>query len=207
MRLQWGYMKSAKESIKSWGQRPWNRPWTGARETIALASAISEIGLSRGMCYGPCPVNTVTLSRTGSARFVGEHFVELMGSHEAVLEVAGFELLALALAHLGYPRLAGRYEVPVTDMATTSTWIILNDEKIEAEDYGGSGPARLRHAEVLIDTAASELAWRPTSSAVPGSHLEGTPLFAGIDVDDSWRPPAARGAAPHWRQAGPRRSA
>lgn len=197
-------MKSAKESLKSWDQRPWNRPWAGSAGTIALASGISEVGLSRGMCYGPCPVYTATLLRSGSARFVGEHFVDLMGSYEAELDVADFELLALALAHLDYPRLAGRYEVPVTDMATTTTWIILNGEKLGAQNYGGSGPARLRNAEVLIDTATSELAWRPTSSAGAASQVEGLPLFAGIDADDSWRPPVPRAGARHWTQAGPR---
>src|SRR5688500_911764 len=125
------------------------------------ADSITEIGLQRGMCYGPCPVYRVTLRRTGVSTFVGRHFVDLMGEYTAPMEASSFDALALAAADLGFERLARNYAIQVTDHATTTSWIASDRTRHEVEDYGSAGPDELHKFEDLIDAAASRLEWRP----------------------------------------------
>lgn len=70
--------------IGAWNQRPWGQPW-GDRATRETVKAISEIGLARGMCYGPCPVYRLSLARSGQALFTGEHSggVTVLGTRPA----------------------------------------------------------------------------------------------------------------------------
>lgn len=187
--------------IGPWQDRPWGEPWTGNVEAIAVAEAISEIGLGRGMCYGPCPAYAVRLRRSGHTRFDGEHFVNLMGRHRARISGEDFAVLALAVAHLRFESLSSHYAVDYTDAQATTTWIVRGGRRHSVEDYGGAGPDRLHVIEDLVDAAAAELAWTPygpTGAATAGA------LFVGLDVDEHWRPPVEDGERFHWTQSGAR---
>lgn len=149
-------------TIGGWAERPWGTPWQGNEAVSAASLAITEIGLRRGMCYGPCPVYFVTLRRSGDASYEGEYFVDLMGKHRARIGDAAFTDLALAAAYLSLESLASNYAVGHTNAATSTTWIVSNGKRQAVEDYGGAGPDRLHKLEQLIDEAAAELEWRPT---------------------------------------------
>lgn len=197
-----------KMVIGEWTQRPWGEPWADEPALITAALAIMEIGLSRGMCYGPCPVYVVRLYRSGRAGFLGEHFVDLMGPHEAEIAPEDMDTLALAVTSLGFDHLEPNYATGWTDASTTRTWIATQTGVIQVADDGGAGPRTLRLIEGLIDAAASELRWRPVAGETHGD--DGLPLFVGLDVTETWRPPTGRGTRVHWTQArgasGPRPS-
>lgn len=183
--------------IGAWAERPWGTPWRGDPAINATADGITAIGLRRGMCYGPCPVYTVTLRRSGDARFEGEHFVDLMGKHRARIDRAAFADLARAIAYVGFESLDPKYAVEWTGAATTTTWIVRNGERHEVEDYGGAGPDRLHRLVELVDEAASGLDWRPVGRSRPTGD---GPLFAGLTADETWRPPSAGEEPAHWTQ-------
>ena len=186
-------------AIGSWADRPWKVRWSG--EVVAAATQITEIGLSRGMCYGPCPVYAVRFFSDGRAEFTGEHFVNLLGEHRAHVDVADFELLTLALAHLRFGNLRRNYAVDHTDADTSTVWIVRRGRRRTVDDYGGAGPQRLRQIEALIDDAAAELHWLP--SADPALD-DLTPTFEK-PADDSWRPGADDDLPTHWTQSGEKR--
>jgi len=192
--------ESRGDAVGSWSERPWANPWASNRQTIATAAAITEIGLARGMCYGPCPVYSVRLTRDGQAIFLGEHFVDLVGRHVADVAADDFEVLALALAHLRFAGLRRQYAVEYTDAQTTTTWVVRATRRTTVEDYGDAGPQRLRHIESLIDDAAAELDWKPASGTLADTPDES--IFAGLSADDSWRPTIEADDRPHWTQAG-----
>lgn len=166
--------------IRDWTDRPWGSPWSRSESVQAAATSIDEIGLRRGMCYGPCPVYTLSLHRSGHAHLEGEHFVDLMGEHNGRIGGSAFSDLAHALAYLKVDDLERRYAVDYTDAQTTWTRIRRGRAVVEVEDYGGAGPRRLRRIEELIDAAAAEIDWEPVSR-VPDA--DDRPLFAGLDVD------------------------
>jgi hypothetical protein len=188
------------DSIGQWITRPWGHPWASNRQVMAAAAAITEIGLTRDMCYGPCPVYSVSLHRDGRADFVGEHFVDLVGQHQARVERTDFDTLALAVAHLQFGNLRRHYEVDYTDAQTTTTWVRRHGRRKTVQDYGGAGPHRLRQVEGLIDDAAADLKWAPAdlprATEGPGS------LSVGLPVDDSWRALLEPDEQPHWTQRG-----
>ena len=173
--------------ISDWRDRPWDSPWTGDPVTIAAADAVTEIGLSRSMCYGSCPVYSVSLRRSGEARFEGEHFVDLLGTHIAQIEPGDFEVLALAVAHLGFDALAPDYTVAITCQPTTTTWLVRGDVRQEVSDDGNDAAVALDVIEGLIDAAASELRWRP----------EGEERSASEGL---LRPRSSSGERRHWTQ-------
>ena len=180
------------DTIGTWDQRPWDQPWSGDRAIVA-AAGVTEIGLARSMCYGPCPVYSVTLRRDGRATFVGEQFVDLMGEHLADLDPADFDTMALALAHLRFGTLRRHYAVDHTDAPTTTTWVIRPQRRRIVEDYGDAGPRRLRQIEGLIDGAAAQLTWR----SVAGSNVEdGGRRFVDPPAGGSWRPYPEPGERP-----------
>jgi hypothetical protein len=188
------------DTIGAWSRRPWGHPWSNDRELMRAALAITEIGLARDMCYGPCPVYSVSLHRDGRAVYVGERFVDLVGDHQASVERTDFDTLALAVAHLRFGNLRRQYAVDFTDAQTTTTWAVRSGRRKTVQDYGGAGPHRLRQVEGLIDDAAAELKWqRVGGDRRPESIGK---LLAGLPVDDDWRPPLEQDERPHWTQAG-----
>lgn len=190
-----------ERTLGTWAERPWGTPWQSDEALIAAAGEITEIGLARGMCYGPCPVYGLKLRRSGDARFDGVHFVDLMGKHRARISREAFSDLALAALYVGFESLDENYAVRYTDAATTTTWIVRAGQRHQVEDYGGAGPGHLYELEELIDEAASELDWRPIGAPPPES--EG-PLFVGLEVNESWRPPDVGDPGAHWTQRGGR---
>jgi hypothetical protein len=188
------------DTIGRWSKRPWGRPWSGDREVIGAAAAITEVGLARDMCYGPCPVYSVSLHRDGRAVFMGEHFVDMLGEYRARVEPAAFETLALAVAHLRFGNLRRQYAVDYTDAQTTTTWVVRSGRRKTVQDYGGAGPHRLRQVEGLVDDAAAHLSWqladRPRATEGIGQ------VFVGVPADEHWRPSLEPDEGPHWTQRG-----
>lgn len=183
------------DAIGSWADRPWSVPWRG--EVAVPATEITEIGLSRGMCYGPCPVYAVRFFSDGRAKFTGEDFVNLLGNHRAQINVAEFELLALAISYLRFGNLRRNYAVDHTDADTTTTWIVRRGRRRTVEDYGGAGPQRLRQIESLIDDAAAGLQWLPSAESVGDEHARSTEGAA----DATWWHASDVEEERHWTQS------
>jgi hypothetical protein len=186
------------DTIGPWGKRPWSRRWSG--EVIGAAAEITEVGLARDMCYGPCPVYSVTLHRDGHAVLIGEHFVDMLGEHWAPVEPADFETLALAVASLRFGNLRRQYAVDYTDAPTTTTWVVRSGRRKTVQDYGGAGPHRLRQVEGLVDDAAADLSWQPADRP-PATEAIGQ-TFVGLPSDERWRPSFEPDERPHWTQRG-----
>lgn len=187
------------DAVGGWSDRPWSVSWSG--RVAAAATEITEIGLSRGMCYGPCPVYSVRFFSDGRAEFTGEHFVDLLGEHRAHIDHADFKLLALAVAHLRFGNLRRNYAVDHTDADTMTTWIVRRGRRRTVEDYGSAGPGRLRQIESLIDDAAADLHWLPSAE----SSVEDRSAFFEMPADDTWRVGLGADLPMHWTQSGEKR--
>ena len=88
------------------------RRWTA---TPLIASHITEISLSRGMCFGECPVYQVTLTTDGHVDFEGEAFVGLIGQHQGFIAPDRVHDLIRVILRLGFAELEPDYPAEVTD--------------------------------------------------------------------------------------------
>ena len=143
------------------------------------------------MCYGSCPVYSVTLQRAGDAIYEGENFVDLVGPFASRIDQAAFADLALAFAFLEFAALNSTYAVDHTDAATTSIWTVSEGVRKQVDDYGDAGPRRLRTLEQLIDEAASELDWRPAGASSSDAEPFNASRFVLLPET---------GEPPHWTQ-------
>ena len=64
--------------------------------------SITAISLSRGPCYGPCPVYRVTLSKVGHSAYIGESHTDRVGPHHGRLAPERFDGLVGAILRLGF---------------------------------------------------------------------------------------------------------
>ena len=145
-----------RDRVSTWADRPWGRPWDGDASASRAAGTVTEIGLSRGMCYGTCPVYTVTLRRDKASTYVGEMYVDRLGPHDADFDAEGSGDLAHAIVWLGFDRFDRNYAVGWTDAATTTIWVARGRQRRAIQDYGGAGPQELHRIAALIDEAADE---------------------------------------------------
>ena len=155
-------------SVGRWTERPWGEPWFGQRKVLASAARVTEIGLARAMCYGPCPVYSVRLQRNGLATFHGEHFVHMLDEHVARLDPMDFEYLALAMVYLRFGSLRRHYTVDRSDAPSETVWMTRNGRRRTVEDYGDAAPPPLHQIMGLIDDAASLLDWQAIDGDMSG---------------------------------------
>jgi hypothetical protein len=152
------------------------------------------------MCYGMCPVYEVTLQRYGTATFLGEYFVSLMGPHRAALDPEAFRDLALAVAYIGFDSLESQYDAMATDMSTTTTWIDRGPHRTAVVADGDAGPEELTIIDELVDQFASTLDWRPEPRQAPAEGDDGLPIFVGSSLERDELPPFAGDEHAHWTQ-------
>lgn len=70
---------------------------------------IESISLSRGMCFGPCPVYQVTIQADGEARWRGEDFTERIGRFRGKVEPEDFRKIAVYVERCGFFEWADEY--------------------------------------------------------------------------------------------------
>jgi hypothetical protein len=118
---------------------------------------ITEIGLNRGPCFGRCPIFKVTLSRSGSYLYKGEHFVEPVGERSGRFPAYLFNRLAEVCCDIGIPELEGPYPSDIEDGAYTIITLRHAGGLKEVRDEGGGRmPARMWAFAVVVEHAMRE---------------------------------------------------
>jgi hypothetical protein len=134
------------------------------------ATEVLSISLSRGPCFGTCPVYTVTFQADGRAHWHGEWFVDRMGDYSGEASQADFAALVDVAIGSGFFALEDDYPPPATDLpkheieATTGS----RDKVVRA--WGTGEPAAFITLGSRIDEMAESVAWQPVSpDAQPGT--------------------------------------
>lgn len=122
-----------------------------------------SVTLERTPCYGPCPVYTVTLHRSGEAELHGERNLPLSGDFVGELDALSFGRLCYALDHFHFNEFKDSYAPPMrwTD-DTTCIVTVRTDNKGEkrVSDYGSVGPIELWTIQQLIDGFRERIKWK-----------------------------------------------
>jgi len=136
---------------------------------IALAELSSgdevrdiEITLERGMCFGTCPVYSVSLYGNGTIVWVGEMYVEVIGNMTDSAYPAMIGDLYDRLIEGGFPDLEDSYAfLNVTDMPTARLTVRNGTDIKEVYHYHGdyTAPENLSHMENAVDLVANTSRW------------------------------------------------
>jgi hypothetical protein len=110
-----------------------------------------EIKLERTLCYGPCPVYSVTIYGDGTVLYDGIKFVNNIGKSTHQIPQKHVDEIVAMIYELNYFSLKDRYEANWTDDSTVITSVRINDEQKTVTNYGHYGPDRLHEIEKKID--------------------------------------------------------
>src|SRR3989344_3339075 len=103
------------------------------------------ITLSRGECYGFCPVYSLTIYGNGTVKYIGERIY--------TIPKEDVQSLVDNFIEINYFGLEDNYKVQVTDASTIITSILINGRKKTISRYVG-GPDKLKNLENEIDEIA-----------------------------------------------------
>jgi hypothetical protein len=135
--------------------------WSAHRE---VALSITSINLSRGVCYGPCPIYQVTLRSNGTARWHGEAFVEREGKWVATLDPAVWPVLEVLIEAVGFFEWADEYTREVTDVPEYRLSVRRDGTTKTVLQYGTDEPSGFVALASAVDAATERLEWRPDSA-------------------------------------------
>lgn len=134
--------------------------------------SISELTLTRTMCFGPCPVYTVTVNGDGIISWHGEYYVQEVGHRHWSVPIEVVSELNKALARLRFDDLEDSYS---DSCMTDGPWC-----NIEVK-YSDGGYKRVSHYR-SDDSAPKQLIALQNRI----DRILGTELYIGDTEDDNW---------------------
>lgn len=129
---------------------------TTAKEEALLAR------LSRGSCYGRCPVYEIELYDTGLALYKGKRFVEKIGEYQAMVGKERIDLLRQKAQEVGYFDFAGKYPREgqgIVDLPTCQTYLKDRDGSEHEIFNRNNAPADLIEYEQYFDSLFAQTVW------------------------------------------------
>ncbi|MDD1728902.1 MAG: DUF6438 domain-containing protein [Methanospirillum sp.] len=127
----------------------------------------SSITLERSMCFGTCPVYTVTLYQNGTVWYHGEQFVKEVGDRSEMLNATSFETLLKACEEAGFFQMNDEYvKLDITDMPGAIITLQNGTDVKRVEHYHGDlhAPKKIIELEDLIDQTVQISRWVGTGS-------------------------------------------
>lgn len=120
------------------------------------------ITLSRGVCYGTCPVYHVEIHGDGKVEFNGNQYVAQPGHHEAQIPAAAVRALVAKFRAADFFALKDNYHGDVTDWPSVGVSIRFDGREKSVGDYAGhmaGMPDAVSDLEHAIDEAAGTERW------------------------------------------------
>lgn len=128
----------------------------------SVADLNTSITLERGMCYGTCPVYSLTLSGNGTVIYDGQMFVKDTGVRDGTINASVFSNLTDQFDTAGFYQMKDAYTAyDITDMPTATLTIRkMNLTKQIVHYYGDlSAPKILTQLEDAVDLAVNVTRW------------------------------------------------
>ena len=132
-------------------------------------SASDRLTLTRGPCFGACPMYTVTAWGDGRVEFEGRQFVEKTGTHTATVDAASVAALFAQADSIGF------FDLPAditpanqaacgsawTDMPGVETTVVWSERDHTVNHYHGcpKAPAELTAFEERVDAVLGTARW------------------------------------------------
>jgi len=139
-------------------------PFSPAAAVDASASSEEQplVTMRRTMCFGTCPVYSVTVFPNGSVVYVGEKFVQATGRHERTIDEQAIARLISEIARADVFRLRDAYtNYRITDMPSVILTISSKGRKKTIRHYLGDteAPDALIRLEKAVDRISGVRDW------------------------------------------------
>lgn len=121
-----------------------------------------RITLSRGACYGTCPIYEIAIHGDGTVLYEGKAYVETQGKKNAKISHAALVQLVDAFRKADYFSLADKYVSGVTDHPRYVTSISFDGVSKSVLDYVGREvgmPVGVSEVEAAIDRLSGASQW------------------------------------------------
>lgn len=116
--------------------------------------------ISRGACFGKCPIYEMFIYENGTAILKGERFVDNIGTFETTLTEEEIQKFTDTALEIGFMDLEDEYDTPkITDLPSATTMIRIDG--VQKTVYRRSGyPQKLKIYEALFDDLLETKKWR-----------------------------------------------
>jgi hypothetical protein len=120
----------------------------------------SRILMSKGECYGYCPVYSIVINGTGKVQFEGKKNVKKQGKFEKQLTEKEISKIFNEFECANFFDFHSEYTAEITDLPTTYLTFEHRDFKKQVMDYYNA-PEELKKLEKLVeDIATNEAGWK-----------------------------------------------
>jgi hypothetical protein len=121
-----------------------------------------KITLTRGMCFGTCPVYTLEIDGDGSVHYKGERFVAISGKHRTYIAPNAVRDLYVQFQKADFFWLLEGYQADVTDNPAYSLTLAYDGKSKTVGDYVGlmaGMPKAVAALENAVDVTAHAKTW------------------------------------------------
>jgi hypothetical protein len=136
-----------------------------------------NITMSRGQCFGTCPVYYLEIDGNGKITYKGFFYVNVTGERTTQISPQKVKELITAFDNADYFNLRDKYdEIRFTDLSTVKTSISINGIYKSVYDYYGTVEVpelnKLRNLEKMIDNVTNSAQWVGNNYLTSKFHLK-----------------------------------
>jgi hypothetical protein len=142
------------------------------KQPLGPIGTADVIELTRGYCFGSCPVYTVQVRGDGTVTWHGEKYVAVRGEAAGRIQVSEARDLISSFRSNGFWNLCGSYRRPITDEATVSTRLSIAGQTKSVLNYADAAPEWLSKLEGRIDSIADTHRWRHSEASQESVDLD-----------------------------------
>jgi hypothetical protein len=122
---------------------------------------ISQVEFQADGCFGECPIFAMTIADDGTASYDAKIFNKQHGQFKTTIKKAQLDSLKMLLDNARCFNLKDNYTTHWTDQANYKLRVKLKDGRTKTiEDYGPSGPEKLKQVYHLIFSLRESQEWK-----------------------------------------------
>jgi hypothetical protein len=146
------------------------------------------ISMSKGACYGTCPIYTMTIYKNGVIHFFGKRFCAMIGPRVAQLSNEQIEDLTQDISDIKFETFPDKFESMIADLPSTELTFYRADSSAKSIWWNMNEPEQLLNLSTKLDSYRSTLDWKidkdaPLPKGAIGHQIT-TYLNDGIDAYD-----------------------
>jgi hypothetical protein len=127
----------------------------------SIKQDISQVEFQADGCFGECPIFAMTIAADGTASYDAKIFNKQHGQFKTTIKKAQLDSLKMLLDRARFFNLKDNYTTPWTDHSTYTITVKLKDGRSKTiEDYGPSGPEKLKRVHRLIFSFRESQEWK-----------------------------------------------